>query len=152
MLQHELDLLVSSTADGRLVLSDCFCLDTVVSWLCLVPAEQLPLTRPNNLRLPSAMLLCCFATVVSWCAWCLGAQCVTTHVWRPSVLARMSYPAFVPILASPRQGHMLSLHLRICTTHSGCVLYVAVVYVCRRTALCGPSSVMAFLPQQVCTR
>lgn len=31
LLQYELDLLVSSTPDGQLVLSDCFCLDTVVS-------------------------------------------------------------------------------------------------------------------------
>lgn len=31
LLQHELDLLVASTPDGRLVLADCFCLDTHVS-------------------------------------------------------------------------------------------------------------------------
>lgn len=34
-VQDELELLVSSTADGQLVLSDCFCLDTVVSNNCL---------------------------------------------------------------------------------------------------------------------
>lgn len=34
-VQDELELLVSSTVDGQLVLSDCFCLDTEVCSDCL---------------------------------------------------------------------------------------------------------------------
>lgn len=45
LLQHELDLLVSSTPDGQLVLSDCFCLDTVVSMESGASSSMCPLVR-----------------------------------------------------------------------------------------------------------
>lgn len=71
-VQDELELLVSSTVDGQLVLSDCFCLDTQVCSNCLHDRAPHAQRRPAQAVL--TRLICALNVCISQLASQHGVQ------------------------------------------------------------------------------